>query len=459
MPRLLQTLSMGSRRKAAPTGSYLASLLFILFCQSLPAKPMNVVLIMADDVGFECFSSYGSKEYSTPRLDALAEQGIRFENCHSTPLCTPSRVNLMTGKSNIFNYVDFGIFPSGEPTFGNHFQQQGYKTAVAGKWQLMDKDSGISPTEAGFDTYCVWNTPMTGRERYWNPSLEQDGKLLELPEGTYGPDVVNNFLLNFIRENKDAPFLVYNPMILVHNPFPPTPHSKDQKEKDEKKNFIDMVQYADYLVGRIEDTLLELGIRDNTLIIFTADNGTNHVLSSEFMGEQVQGGKGFTHDYGTHVPLIVNLPGTVKTGQLSQDLIAFSDFFPTIVEAAGLKPKALTDGDGLSFWPQCIGKPGTKREAIFGYYFPRPYSEKFDQMYKHWEVRYARDERYKLYGNGDLYDTVEDVLEKKPSNPENENSRVRKAREKLQEVLDSYPQSGALIDYNRVNGTLPKLVN
>jgi arylsulfatase A len=421
------------------------------------AKPLNVVLILCDDVGFECFSSYGSKEYSTPRLDELAEQGIRFENCHSTPLCTPSRVNLMTGKSNVFNYVDFGVFPKNEPTFGNHFKQVGYATAVAGKWQLMNSDGGISPTEAGFDTYCLWNMPITGRERYWNPSLDQNGKLLELPEGSYGPTIVNDFLLDFIRENKDGPFLVYNPLILPHNPFPPTPHSKDLEEKDNKKNFVDMVQYVDFLVGRIVDTLDELEIRENTLIVFTADNGTNHVLASELHGKTVPGGKGFTHDYGTHVPLIVNLPGTVQANQLNQDLICFSDFFPTIVEAAGLKRKAISDGDGWSYWQQCLGKPGIKREWIYGYYFPRPYSQKFDEMYNHWEVRYARDKRFKLYDSGLFYDTVDDVMETKPIKSGNESSKV--ARSKLQQALNAYPDKGQRVDYSRVKGKMPEVLN
>jgi arylsulfatase A len=133
-------------------------------------SPPNILLIMADDVGYECFSSYGSKEYSTPRLDALGAKGIRFENCHSTPLCTPSRVNLMSGKSNVFNYFDFGVYPKGEPTFANHFKTQGYATAVAGKWQLLLDDEGISPQEAGFDSYLLWNTPNTERARSWNPS-------------------------------------------------------------------------------------------------------------------------------------------------------------------------------------------------------------------------------------------------------------------------------------------------
>ena len=111
----------------------------------------NVILMMADDVGYECFGAYGSKQYSTPNLDRLADSGVRFTNAYSTPLCTPSRVNLMTGKSNVFNYVDFGVFPKGEPTFANHFKAQGYATAVAGKWQLMTARDGVSPAEAGFD--------------------------------------------------------------------------------------------------------------------------------------------------------------------------------------------------------------------------------------------------------------------------------------------------------------------
>ena len=426
---------------------------FTLFLAQLHGKPLNVILILCDDVGFECFSSYGSKEYSTPRLDQLAAEGIRFENCHSTPLCTPSRVNLMSGKSNVLNYYNFGVYPKEEPTFANHFKSQGYKTAVAGKWQLILEDKGITPTEAGFDSYCAWNMPLTSRERYWNPSLDQNGQLLDLPEGSYGPTVVNDFILDFIRENKDDPFLVYNTLILPHNPFPVTPHSKDKNSSDNKQNFIDMVQYIDFLVGRMVDTLEELGLRENTLIVFTSDNGTNRVLTSEFEGEQIQGGKGFTHDYGTHVPLIVNLPGAIPPGQVNEDLICFSDFFPTMVEAAGVEPKAISDGDGWSFWPQCIGDEGTKRDFVYGYYFPRPYAKQFDSMYNHWEVRYARDKRYKIYGNGDLYDTSTDVLE---LNPLPENSRLSGVRKKLQSALDTYPSLGQGVDRSMVNGVMPE---
>ncbi len=448
---------MNLKHKRSPMKSIIASTLFLFAAAGAGAadKPTNVLLIMADDIGFECFSSYGSEEYSTPRIDALAAAGIRFENCHSTPLCTPSRVNLMSGKSNVFNYHDFGVYPQGEPTFANYFKGQGYATAVAGKWQLLTDEGGTAPGEAGFDTYCLWNTPLTSRSRFWNPSLEQDGALLELPENSYGPDVCTDFLIDFIEgcADSDTPFVAYYPMILVHNPFPPTPHSEDPNLEDDKRNFIDMVNYMDFLVGRLVDTLEANGLRDDTLIVFTGDNGTNADLVSNFEGEAMRGGKGYTYDHGTHVPLVANLPGRIPPGQVNGDLIAFSDFFPTIVEAAGLPPKAISDGDGISFWDQCEGRPNVdKREWVYGYYFPRPYAKTFDDKYFHWEVRYARDARYKLYDNGDLYDTVADVLEKKPLDLERIDASGRSARQQLQTVLDSFPKNGASVDYSRVDG-------
>ncbi|MEM7143511.1 MAG: sulfatase-like hydrolase/transferase [Verrucomicrobiota bacterium] len=412
-------------------------------------EKLNVVLIMADDVGYECFSAYGSKEFSTPRLDALAGKGMRFDHCHSTPLCTPSRVNLMTGKSNVFNYVDFGVFPEGEPTFANYFKDHGYVTAVAGKWQLMTSNSGISPVEAGFDRHCVWNIPGTDRSRYWKPSLMHDGEVINHGEDEYGSTIIADYLVDFIRENQEKPFLVYYPMNLPHNPFDPTPLSKDRESRDGKQNFIDMVAYMDYCVGRIEDALIELGLRENTLMIFTADNGTNSSLSLDFFGTERKGGKGYTHDHGTKVPLILNLPGRIPGGEVNEDLICFSDLFPTIVEAAGLPEKEISRGDGWSFWPQCLGNEGTKREWIYGYYFPRPFSKKFDTMYSHWEVAWARNKRYKLYRDGRFYDVIDDVREEKALG---EPEELRDVRLRLQATMDEYPEKGAKIDYERVTG-------
>ena len=432
--------------------SLLATCLVLFAAPFVAADKPNVILILCDDVGFECFSAYGSREYATPRLDALAAQGIRFDNCHSTPLCTPSRVNLMSGKSNVFNYFDFGIYPKGEPTFADYFKNHGYATAVAGKWQLLTAKGGITPAEAGFDTHCLWNIPGGGRERYWNPSLVKDGSLLDLPDKSYGPDITTDFLIDFIKKHKDQPFLAYFPMILPHNPFPVTPDSVDPDSTNQKSNFVDMVQYIDKNVGRLEDALEKLGLRRNTMIVFTGDNGTNSLLTSELNGRQIRGGKGYTHDYGTHVPLIVNWPGHVPGGKVSDDLICFSDFFPTMVEAAGLPEKKISDGDGWSFWPQCQGRHGKKRDWIYCYYFPRPSSAKYNDKYSHYEVRFARDKRYKLYDNGDLFDTVKDVSEKHAIAVGQADQAAEAARTSLQKALDSYPVKGRNANRRKVKG-------
>ena len=107
---------------------------------------------------------------------------------------------------------------------------------------------------------------------------------------------------------------------------------------------------------------------------------------------------------------------------------------------------------GISFWPHCLGQEGTERKWVYGYYFPRPYAESFDNKYRHWEVRYARDKRYKLYGNGDLYDTQEDVLENRALDPERSSRAAKRARKSLQAILDSYPEQGRGVDYSRVVG-------
>ncbi len=435
------------------------------------AESLNVLLIMADDVGYECFGSYGSSEYKTPHLDRLADSGIRFTHAHSTPLCTPTRVNLLSGKSNVFNYQDFGVYPSGEPTFANHFTEHGYRTAVAGKWQLQSsqRGRGISPLEAGFKTYCLWNIPGGGSDRYWDPSFIQDDKSVSITKDAFGPDVMTDFLIDFIREPSEKPFLAYYPMILVHNPFVPTPESskgtrKDKfkrSEKRQKKNYVDMVQYMDRCVGRLIQAIDESGKRDQTLIIFTSDNGTNALLRSELGGKTIRGGKGYTHDYGTHVPLIVNQPGRIRPHQICDDLVGFSDFFPTLVEASGLPAKPIKNGDGQSFWPQCIGelrtgKKTNPREWIYGYYFPRPYARQLDNKYSHYPVRYARDKRFKLYDNGDLYDTLVDTMEIDPLPPSSDqrNPLQRAARQKLQQAIDRFPFSGQAINHEATSNLI-----
>ncbi len=426
--------------------------LLILLVLVIPAhaaeRPPNVVFVMADDVGYECFGAYGSRQYGTPRIDKLADGGVRFTNCYSTPLCTPSRVALMTGVSNARNYADFGSLLPDQYTIADLFREAGYATAVAGKWQLQGSDNapGVPPGN-GFDTYCLWNTGMTERRRFWNPSLESDGRILEVSEEDYGPDIMADFLLRFIETNRDRPFFVYYPMVLVHSPFVPTPHSENLQSKNEQRNFEDMVAYTDFIVGRIQDKLEALDLLRTTILVFTSDNGTHHTLASEFVGSSIVGDKGAPTDAGTHVPLIVNAPGLIAGGRVLDDLIDFTDFLPTLADGTGLSVPDGQELEGVSFWDRLRNKAGTPREWLYTYYFPRPFAKVFDTPYSHPEVLYVRDKRYKLYASGELFDLRSDPNEVNPVPASDKSTQV--VRSKLRSAFKGMPSRGQRIPLKR----------
>jgi arylsulfatase A len=405
--------------------------------QSEPRKP-NVVLIMADDLGYECLGVNGGKSYRTPRLDALVRDGMRFEHCYSQPLCTPSRVQLMTGRYNQRNYLRFGFFAAKEATIGQVFRRAGYATGIAGKWQL---GGGLdAPHEAGFDQYCLWQLTRRGKtlgSRYPNPTLEQNGKILDKRQGEYGPDVVSDFVVDFITKHKERPFFVYYPMILPHYPHEPTPDSTDwdpkapgldvEHKKGSAAHFADMVAYMDKMVGKVVDALEKNGLRDNTLILFTGDNGTHRGIASEFRDGTITGGKGSMTDAGTHVPLIAHWPGTVAGGKVSQDLVDFSDFLPTLCEACGIDRPA-GHLDGQSFAPQLRGQPGQPRDWVYCWYEREGRRNQARQ--------FARTKRYKLYGDGRFYDVADDPLEQQPLRSDKLDEAASKTRAQLQAVLD-----------------------
>lgn len=389
----------------------------LMFCSQIgqgadqPAavsKP-NIILIMADDFGYECVTANGGESYRTPNLDRLAAAGVRFEQCHVQPLCTPTRVQLMTGRYNIRNYVNFGTLLRSETTFAQLIKKAGYATGICGKWQLGHEVD--SPKHFGFDESFLWQ--HTRRPpRYANPGLEINGVEKDFSNGEYGPSLVNDFALDFVTRHKDGPFFLYYPMLLTHAPFQPTPDSPDwdpkavgEKVNDRKENFAGNVAYMDKMVGRLDAKLAELGIRDNTLVIFLGDNGTGGGVVSRFKGADYKGGKGSTSCHGTHVPLIASWPAVIKKGCVSSDLVSSTDFLPTLCEAAGVTvPENV---DGVSFLSQLRGQKGTPREWLYTWYSPR--------MKADLTVREcAFDHGYKLYRDGKFFDLSNDPLEEKP---------------------------------------------
>lgn len=407
-----------------------------------PRRP-NLVFILADDLGYETLGCDGGLSYKTPVLDKLAAEGTRFERCFVQPLCTPTRVQLMTGQYNYRNYTHFGHIEPNQTTFAQLLKKQGYTTCIAGKWQL-GKDEAL-PKKLGFDEYCLWQ--HTRRPpRYVNPGLEINGKEVDFKNGEYGPDVVSDYALDFLRRKKDELFCLYYPMMLTHPPFLTTPESKDwdpkatgEKGKTSPAHFKDMVEHMDTLVGKLVARLEELKLRDNTLIIFLGDNGTAAGTVTQTKNGPYVGGKGKTTDAGMHVPLIANWPGHVKANATCDDLVDSTDFLPTLLDVAGANaPKDLVL-DGKSFWPQCRGEKGSPREWIYSWYARDGGAKATGE--------FAMDKRFKLYRTGKVFDVAKDPLEKSPIESTALDAEGKRAIQALQKVLDQYaaPRPPALV--------------
>ena len=382
-------------------------------------KP-NFVLIMADDMGYECLGCNGNTEYKTPHLDQLAKEGIRFDHCYAQPLCTPSRVKIMTGKYNYRNYEDFGYLNPSEVTFGNLLKQAGYATCISGKWQLngLNRNNNGNqdvnrPMHFGFDEYCLWqlNRRRDEGERYADPLITQNGKDLSREIEKYGPRIFTDYILDFIDRNAEQPFFVYYPMVLVHDPFVPTPDSPEwnNSEKRYEKDtayFADMMSFTDKLVGEIESKLKEKGIWENTLLIFTGDNGTHPSIFSNTKSGIVQGAKGQTINTGNHVPFILSWPEQANN-RIIEAVISFADVLPTLCDAAGISPDLYT-ADGYSLLPLINGDKKTIQDNVFIHYTPRwGNRERFHN-------RWVLNGTYKLYRDGRFYDTESDPLELNP---------------------------------------------
>ena len=373
-------------------------------------KQPNVILIMADDLGQECIENYGGESYHTPRLSQLAQEGVWFFNAHSQPICTPSRVQIMTGKYNVRNYIRFATLDRSQDTFGHAFRNAGYRTAIVGKWQL----GGTSETiyKFGFDEHCLWNIRGAQNERYVSPTLLTNGKTEDF-RGQYGPDLQQAFAKDFINRHQDEPFFLYYPVTLPHYPFQPTPDSPDWDPArdpwfNDTRYFGDMVTYLDKLVGELVDFVADEGLADNTLVIFTSDNGTDHRIISLQGGVSVKGAKGKMTVDATHVPFLAIWPGTVPAGLRMEGLIDFSDVYATLSDLAGISidPNESAEKDGISFLPLLKGELTATRDHSFCWYM-----ERTDMT----DIKtFVQNTHYKLHSDGRFINKIEDRFEQYP---------------------------------------------
>ncbi len=428
----------------------------------------NVILIMADDLGYETLGCNGGTSYQTPNLDKLAVSGARFTNGYANPLCTPTRVTLMTGRYNFRNYTAFGELPPDDPTFGHMMQDAGYATAAVGKWQLKNRD----PIDAGFDEYLL--KIDSNLDGYADPVIysSKDPEPKKLI-GEYGPDVFWEYISNFLIRNQDKEFFLYYPMHLTHFYFTPTPESHEWESGNRHlkaehhlrpdplntRFFTDMVAYMDKNIGRIVKKLEELGLRENTLILFLGDNGTEVSITSKMGNRDIKGEKGSLTRAGTHVPMLANWPGNIDSGLVLNGPVVPADFFATIADATGAQPhRPPGDGklDGISFLNALTHGDDIEREwALVEYVL-----ENRGRMYTGKEGRYVFNGRWKLYDSGisrrgqpyykagQLFDLLNDPMEKAPITREKDSPESLRARRKAEAFLERHPVPKRLTDKN-----------
>ena len=413
-----------------------------------PDRPPNLVFVLMDNIGQDWFGCYGSLEGQTPEIDKLAAGGVRFRHCYVVPLCSTSRHVFFTGRYPFRTgwtiHHDAAIYGGGyfdwnrEVCFARVLRSAGYATALAGKWQINNLfDQPDALTKHGFNEHCVFPEGPRGHpahtQRYWDPYVLRDGRRVDA-EGQFGPQLFTDYLIDFMRRHRDRPFLAVYPTVLTHLPATKTPLNRDD-DLTEREQLAGMVRYADHCVGRLVRALDDLGLRENTVVMITTDNGTPAVFGGRVGGRVFQAAastmvEGDMKEGSIDVPMIVNCPGLIPGGRTSDALVDASDVFPTLVELAGAQcPEGVTI-DGRSFASILRGAPdaASPRAWIFSQYADR---------------RLVRNRRYKLRSDGRFHDLEADPLEEHDLAVSTEPGVVRQ-REKLQRVLDSLPPDAEL---------------
>jgi arylsulfatase A len=349
-----------------------------------PSRRPNIVLILADDMGMGDLGCYGQKLLKTPHLDRLAAEGTRFTDAYAGAMvCAPSRCTLMTGyhlghatvRGNWEEYPE-GQYPLAERdvTVAATLKKAGYTTGICGKWGLGGPDSRSTPNRAGFDFFFGYNCQRHAH-RYFTDYLWRNTERIPIAQSAgkrvYSQDLIADASLGFIRENRDRPFFLLCSWTLPHGPYrvdnvPSIEAYKDTGWSDQEKVYAAMVERFDADTGRVMRQLKELGLDDNTLVLFASDNGAGGgPANNARFGSQagLRDVKGALREGGIRVPLIARWPGKVPAGRTCDFPTAFWDFLPTAAELAGAAaPKGI---DGISVVPTLLGKPQQPRQYLY----------------------------------------------------------------------------------------------
>ncbi len=368
----------------------LTSLTFLLAACRSPSdesdRPPNVVIIFTDDQGYADLGSYGAEGFATPHLDQMAAEGMRFTDFYvAAASCSPSRAALLTGvypqrigiPGVLMPQSAIGLHPD-EVTLAEVLQGRGYATACLGKWHLGHHPPHLPPNH-GFDVYfgIPYSNDMTpdstknpnpyARRHPPLPLVEQLEVVETEPDQSQLTRRYTERAVAFIEQNKDQPFFLYLPHTFPHMPLFASDAFNGQSDRG---LYGDVIMEIDWSVGRIFDTLDRLGLDEQTLVVFTSDNGP-WLVKGEFSGSAgpLREGKGTTFEGGHRVPFLMRWPGKIPAGSVSREMVTAMDLFPTIARLAGaeLPPNHILDGKDIG--PLMTGQPGAKtpHEAFFYY--------------------------------------------------------------------------------------------
>lgn len=375
-------------------------------------KKPNIVLIMADDLGIGDLGCYGQTKISTPRVDELAKKGTRFTNFYAgTSVCAPSRSALMTGQHTGHTFIrgNKEIEPEGQQaladsviTMAMTLQKAGYTTGAFGKWGLGMVGTSGDPNKKGFNEFYGYNCQRQSH-RYYPTHLWHNSQRIELTGNDltdkvqYAPELIQEKTLAFLDANKNNPFFLFVPTVLPHaelagpddefyekykNTFPEMAHKGNDygpnatipgyaSVEKPRAAYAAMVNRMDHYVGQIVDKLRELNLLDNTIIMFTSDNGAHREGGADpNFFNSTAGLRGYKRDLyegGIRTPFIVSWPSTIKPNQTIGHTAAFWDIMPTVVELSGSKMDSYTDG--VSFLPTLKGKGSQKKHQYLYWEF------------------------------------------------------------------------------------------
>ncbi len=392
----------------------------------------NIIFIMADDLGYGDLGSYGQQLLQTPNIDRLAAEGLRFTQAYAGgPVCTPSRCVLMTGmhnghaaaRDNIPHYNTY--LHEEDITIAEILQDAGYRCGGVGKWSLGDNGTEGSATNQGFDMWFGYLNQDHAHYYYPeylddNYSVENQGRF-ELSGNTesrqhYSHDLLTERALQFIRDSQQELFFLYAAITLPHFSAPeedsdgltvPTTDPYSEMDWDEKsKKYASMVHMVDRDVGRIVQLVDELGLKDNTLIIFTSDNGGHSVIWKDFdTNGALRGYKRDLTEGGIRVPFIARWPGKVPAGKTSDEIISFQDMMPTFAEFA--QTSTPVNIDGISVVSALLGKD-LEREHPYLYWDYGHCRDRYDQAVR---IGDWKGIKHGVNGKIQLYNLVNDIGE------------------------------------------------